>query len=385
MAWFVSDSGLLVRETDLHDLVYMITPTRTGGSGYYEDDFQKLFPNQDTRGLVVAQARENLLANLTAGKQNTSFEVDETKGDWAYGAASSLWARHGLQSLLCSSMTATNVLDITSVTLAGSQYTALAYLKAVTEDVTLALWDNVDGYTNGNAISEGEEGLSTATKTFNGGSTSRALRLMRGGDGATYYVDNVMLVSGSTPLPFVEDEATAVLAYFVNSDLGLEAGPFSIVIIINPTWDYDDGIAHYIFGNQDGGGSTNAVEIIKATDNKYKAIVYDHTSGYYKLEGTKATSAREPVILVFSYDNLGQAGSGKFTVNGTSLITETISGTPTMNAWRSNSYLGSKYNGTVPLNGTMLLYLFKDYVFSTDEHTRLSQLGAAFGRYKKVA
>jgi len=216
-AGYFSSGGTITPSGDRPlDAVLVGGSTRTGRDKY-EDDFHK-FPGYTFRGLRASAATTNLLAGLSGGIQNTTFEGSGF-GGWIFPGTptiqeiSSAWATHGNKSLHIaygSDPGSPIYLNLTSIT-SNAQYTAQFMAKVVSGGVKIGLAGDVSGATWGNTITS--EGLSVITKTFSS-DNNRYLYVQPTAFPCEFYLDSVMLTSGSSILPFVPQEATASSANF---------------------------------------------------------------------------------------------------------------------------------------------------------------------------
>jgi hypothetical protein len=194
------------------------------------DDFQIIgLPAGDKqRGVVLSQARTNLLAGLPAGIQNTSFEVDATDGDYTLTAVTGDVVAGGFHGDYCWEGTASSAdpgriyVDAAAV-LGNAQYTLTALIRAnnagaVGSVFRPGLQGDVSGVTWGSPVTLTTEWQQvTVTKTFAGDTNRIVYPFYQTGNaevGDKIGCDCVQVVSGAVPPPFVESEALATSCTF---------------------------------------------------------------------------------------------------------------------------------------------------------------------------
>jgi hypothetical protein len=164
--------------------------------------------------------------------------------------------------------------------------------------------------------------------------------------------------------------------------LGLSAGDaLSGIVILQHPWAGDDGVDHVILDARNASGY--GWVLYKGSDDYLYISVNRGGSVKYKRMAVNSTNMPAGDTNVISF-SLATDNTQRIFLDGTEGTGTSGSSDREANIG-TNLKVGLDYNDTNHVDGTMPLYLFKDYVFSTDEHTRLSQLGCALPRYRRVS
>jgi len=344
-----------------------------GGAWTEESNYQDIL---GVKAPVIAEVTDNLLDDEDASGEGG------TTGNWIFGTGgvtnSSAWSAHGLRSFkfaLASNPGDAAYLPITSITSAGTQYTASAHLKPVIEDARIALWDNVSGVTFGNFVSSGSEGVSKVTKTFSAESTSRRLYIYSSTYPCEYYADAIQLEQKAYATPFALNSRTATTCKFSTADLGLTAGQgISIVICLKPVYDGDDGVAHTLFDCQGTDATHNRILIQKDASNNLNFNIWDNAGNLKQcveaVDGTDWPADTKLTIIC----TRSSSGAMDAYLAGTQFGTvDSGAGTGLENTLGTYSYLGSDNAGDNHVNAPILVAIF-DRVFSPLEVQRISDM-----------
>jgi len=357
----------------------ILIPTVTGGCEDPTCDKYDIF-GDGVLAQVVSEAASNLLKSLPGGQDNTTFE-NGTIGYWdcAGGSVSTNWSWHGLKSMRIQYATADYHcrLPVTAVTTAGSQYTAQMYVNNVTGyTLRLSLWDNVGGYVaHGTTVTVGNEGRMQVTGTFNSESTIR--RIVVGAIAGSYpidfYIDAVQLENKSYPTWFSNGDRTAMTCKVATADLGLTAGPTSIVCVFKPVWDNTDGICHRLVVNNSG-SSVNALWLYKHSDDKITFAIGDKNGSYFFLRIREDFSAGSVVVVVATLDNKGDV---TLHVNGVQATETEGSGTKIRDGWPADLYIGTSHEETEHANAPIHIAMLNRVLTPNEISDIFSELGVS--------
>jgi len=372
----------------LRDLIHAIDATISGGStqsgdAKFRDDFQKYWTGRLARGLRVAPATTNLLAGLPAGKQNTSFEVDDTVGDWV-GSADVFELSHnsadGVHGSCClqadtdgSNDFAGANANVSAVTTGSTAYTFYTRVKAgiaqtVGQEVEMGIRDGVSYTWGSHVVLSQEWQFAQVTRTLDAGENLILVYIRYAGtdvaNGDVLLIDNAQLTETAGPLPFVEEGGLAVDAYFANADIGLSAGDgVSGVIILQHNWPGDDGGIHYLLDCR--ADANNGWALYKSGMNR----IYINTvkAGSAKSKWIATNSTNMPAggisLITFSIDEDNNQQLFLNGVEGTN-IAGTGDRETSINA---NFYFGKYFSGGYEAGGNMLLFLHRR-AFTGREH-----------------
>jgi len=352
--WLSNSAGLLVLKSGFRNLVSDADAVITGGAGKFYDDYPIILGS--SRGKDCSQARANLA--WAANPDATSFESG-TDGGWVGGASvtptnSLVWSGHGSRSLRCvvSDAAANRYVGkvAATATAAGSQYAmgALVYNpEAVSISFKPSFYDDVSGNQDGATvvIGAGQVGYLPMTATFGAGSTIRNVYVVRVTAAAcTFYIDAIMLNAGSVPLPFVEKEA---LATNVTVPTPFAAGQaFSFVVAY---WKPSAG-AYYIFDTLSG------VQYVRLHSDG--TLLYLMTQDATVTWGAKSAATPSGGALHFVAGSIAPDNTKQMAIDGV-LATASSGGGVRETAVGTTLSIGSRYDNTLPLNGTMLAAFWK--------------------------
>ena len=345
--------------------------TRTG-QYKFEDDFP-VIPGTGFRALRASAATSNLLAGLSGGTDNTTFEGG-TVGNWS-GMRTDIsvieGGLHGTKNLRVVVQDVSGgkyILNgILSITNNNTIYTTYAYVKAADDlavgcksKVTLYDYAPDYGAASGNLISVTRDWqmLPPATYTMRSGRTYAGIAIYfwapNGSDpapaGTAFDIDCIILIQGSAPLPFIPQEATACQATFPTP---FNAGePVTFLIFCGTPWGGNDGVEHTIFDTRVAPGSNRIV--LKKESGNYLTLYVYNAAGNSKTKTINTNASNWPAgglnVVACSID---AANTQLLALNGTAATTSSGS-SGRESALGSVISIGASATGAVPANGFIL-------------------------------
>jgi len=335
-----------------------------GGSWSEESNFQEIL---GVKAPVIAEATDNLLDD-----EDASFESG-TRGNWNNAFTPSIvttWAKHGTRSMKCSAESTPGdyeKLDVTSITSAGSTYTVQATIKAVTAGTKIGFYQNVAPLlTWSDYVDEGNEGLASATITFDGASTTRCILVTPSAYPCEFYIDAIQLEQKAYATPFALNSRTATTCKFPTADLGLTAGQdLSIVVVTKTPWAGDDGANHAFWSL--GDTSPARLRLYKSSNNKVYLDGNNASSASAALNST--TWAADTMHIVIS--TIAEGGAIEVYLDGSSIISDS---TTRENSLDDDFEIGTLADGSAFLLNAPILVAIFDRVLSPLEIQRISDM-----------
>ena len=148
----------------------------------------------------------------------------------------------------------------------------------------------------------------------------------------------------------------------------------TISLWIKPTWAGNDGALHYIFSSQAGTDQTGDISIYKDATNYLRFNVYNGATPLLSTAGWSANSWHHLVFIWNATNTLNGTNYEAISVDGSALSYAATSG------WTSTSvakqfYLGSKFDGTSPVQALIDDFAIYDRVLTTAEITSIYNSG----------
>lgn len=352
--------------------------TKTGGVGNAWTDPSNFRTILGSRAPVIAQTNNNLLTNAAA-------TFTPYTGWTAYGA-------HQVSAQGPADDDGSGSVDITSaggdancgvykatsvVLTVGQPYTCSFRVKAVNAGaVGNTVQVTFDGGA-GTAVTL-TTNWQTVSKSIASASATNVLMYCLtstgNANGDEFLISSAQVESGLVATPFALDYRTG--GYCRIADPLTAGGDASFVFIVNGPWPGNDGIEHTLF-SATGAGAGDVYRLYKGTDNKLYFAVGDKAAVTAALTTTTWAANVNHLII-------GTVTGGTINVYLAGTAGTQATGATREAALNANLYVGTKTDGTLPVNAA-ILGAGLGRVLTSGEITALSSLAAWANLYNSLS